>query len=139
MLSLEIPFNICFLIGDKLLKYLSVLALRVYFDYFLNQKVALGKIKTYSQIVINRRSCLEVFSKKNCFWKFHKIYLKIVCWSLFFNKVRENFIKKETPTQIFFCAFHGFFKNTYFVEHPRTAAASASCLGKTWLCLLLTF
>ena len=34
-----------------------------------------------------------------------------------------NFIKKETPVQVFSCEFCEIFKNTYFVEHqPRVAS-----------------
>ena len=28
-----------------------------------------------------------------------------------------NFIKKETPTQVFFCEYHKMFENSFFMEH----------------------
>ena len=34
-----------------------------------------------------------------------------------------NFIKKETPTQVFSCEFCEFFNNTYFIKHLRTAGS----------------
>ena len=45
---------------------------------------------------------------------------KQLCWSLFFNKVAGkacNFIKKETPTQVFSCEYCEIFKKTNFKEH----------------------
>ena len=35
-----------------------------------------------------------------------------------------NFSKKETQTQVFSCEFCEIFKNTFFVEHLRTAASN---------------
>ena len=43
---------------------------------------------------------------------------KHLCNSLFFN----NFIKKETPTLVFFSKFYKIFKNSFFTEHLRTSA-----------------
>ena len=34
-----------------------------------------------------------------------------------------NFIKKETPTQVFFCEYCEVFKSTYFEEHLLTAGS----------------
>ena len=34
-----------------------------------------------------------------------------------------NFIKNETPVHVFSCQFCKIFKNTYFVEHLRTAVS----------------
>ena len=34
-----------------------------------------------------------------------------------------NFIKKETPTQVFSCEYCEIFKNTYFEERLRTAGS----------------
>ena len=36
-------------------------------------------------------------------------------------------IQKETPAQVFYCEFCEFFKNTYLVEHLRTAASRNGC------------
>ena len=33
-----------------------------------------------------------------------------------------NFIKRETPTQVFFCIFCDIFKNNLFTEHLSSAA-----------------
>ena len=41
-----------------------------------------------------------------------------------------NFIKKETPTQVFSCVFHKIFKKTFFYRTPPVAA---SVLGISWL------
>ena len=67
----------------------------------------------------------EVFYKKGILKNFAKILGKHLCRSLFFNKVAggaDNIILKETPAQVFCCEFSENFKNTYFVEHLRTAA-----------------
>ena len=43
-----------------------------------------------------------------------------------FNKVAGlqafSLLKKQTPTQVFFCEYDKIFKNTSFEEHLRTAA-----------------
>ena len=40
-----------------------------------------------------------------------------------FGKFTENnFIKKETPTRMFFCEFYEIFKNTFFTEYIETIA-----------------
>ena len=40
-----------------------------------------------------------------------------MCWSLFFNKVVAlktcNFVKEETPTQVFSCEYREIFKNSF--------------------------
>ena len=40
-------------------------------------------------------------------------------WILLFNKVAGL----ETPTQVFYCEYYEFFKNTYFEECLETAAS----------------
>ena len=43
---------------------------------------------------------------------------KHLCWSLFLIKQQAcNFIKKETPTQVFSCEHYENFKNSFFTEH----------------------
>ena len=42
----------------------------------------------------------------------------------------SNFIKKETPTQVFSCEFYQNFKNTYFEEHLPTAAFYSQVVNK---------
>ena len=67
----------------------------------------------------------EVFCKKGILKNFAKILGKHLCQSLFFNRVAGgagNIILKEPPAQVFSCEFSENFKNTYFVEHLRTAA-----------------
>ena len=46
---------------------------------------------------------------------------KNLCWSVFFKKLQAlgNFIKKETPTQLFSCECCERFKNRLFIEHLR--------------------
>ena len=50
---------------------------------------------------------------------------KHLCWSLFFNNIAGhrpwacNFIKKETPTQVFSCDYYEIFKKFFFMEHLR--------------------
>ena len=40
-------------------------------------------------------------------------------------KMIFNFIKKETPTQVFSCEYYKSFKNTYFEEHLPANASKA--------------
>ena len=47
---------------------------------------------------------------------------KNLCQSVFLIKT-WNFIKTETPWQVFFCEFSKIVKNTYLVEHLRTACS----------------
>ena len=46
-----------------------------------------------------------------------------------------NFIKKETLAQAFSCGFCKIFKNTFFIEHPRTAAPVIMTNGKNVISL----
>ena len=75
----------------------------------------------------------EVFCKKMCSWKFHKIHRKTPVPEAFLNKVAGlrpatflkkrlwpqacNFFKKETMVQVFPCEFCEISKNTLFAEH----------------------
>ena len=71
----------------------------------------------------------EVLCRK-CFLKnFAKFTGKHLCWGFFLNKPEaRKFIKRETPTQGFFCEIRKSFKKTFFYGIPR------------WLLLmLLTF
>ena len=71
----------------------------------------------------------EVLCKKDVLKNFAKFTGKQLCWSLLFNKVAViklqacNFIKKETPTQVFPCEFCEILKNTIFTEHLRETAS----------------
>ena len=58
-------------------------------------------------------------------------FAKFAAKSLFkqtFSSQASNFIKKETPTQVFFCEFYKIFKNTFFTEHLRATAFECSAL-----------
>ena len=72
---------------------------------------------------------LDLFS--NLFFFLYKIVV-IFFANMQNNEQNENnneeaeskpatFLKKETPTQLFFCEFCEISKNTYFVEHLQTA------------------
>ena len=56
-----------------------------------------------------RSSHLRFSVKKGVLKNFTNFTEKHLCWSLFFNK-KENFIKKETLTQLFSCKFFKIFK-----------------------------
>ena len=64
-----------------------------------------------SEIPLKRSSLLEMFRKKDILKNFEKFTGKYLRWSLFFNKVADlelyycNFIKSETPTEMFSCEF----------------------------------
>ena len=60
----------------------------------------------------------EVFYKKAVLKTLLKFTGKYLFHSLFFN----NFIKKETPTLVFFSEFYKIFKNSFITKHLRTAA-----------------
>ena len=67
------------------------------------------------------------FTGKHLFWSLFLTKLQ----ALLFLKPRAcNFIKKETPTQVFFCAICYIFKNTKLEEHLRTSAPAHRTL---WL------
>ena len=62
----------------------------------------------------------EVFCRKMCSWKFHKIHRKTPVPEAFFNRLWPqacNFIKKETLVQVFSCEFCEISKNTFFREY----------------------
>ena len=65
---------------------------------------------------------LPLVLQNRCFYKFPDINQKISVLKSLFNTVRglkaQNFIEKETPTQVFPCEYHKIFKNTCFIEHP---------------------
>ena len=59
---------------------------------------------------------------------------KHLCQSLFFNKVarwglgrRSVTLFKNTLVSVFSCEFCDIFKNTFFIEHVRTAASGLYC------------
>ena len=66
---------------------------------------------------------LEVFCKKRCSQKFRKIHMKTPLseslFNVFCNPEACNFIRKETPTQVFFWEFGEAFSNTFSIKHLR--------------------
>ena len=56
---------------------------------------------------------------KRCSKNFTKFTGKHLCSSLFYN----NFIKKETLAQVFFCEFCEIFKNNFSDKTPLVAAS----------------
>ena len=71
----------------------------------------------------------EVFYKKGDLKYFAKFIGKHLCRSLFLHKVSDlrpvNFIKPETPIQLFSCEFCEIFKNTFLTELLRTSFSKA--------------
>ena len=67
------------------------------------------------------------FTGKHLFWSLFLTKLQVL---LFLKPRACNFIKKETPTQVFFCAICYIFKNTKLEEHLRTSAPAHRTL---WL------
>ena len=66
---------------------------------------------------VNRSSHLRC-SIKNVFLKGFANSQKTTCVGVFLNKVADlacNFIKKETPTQVFYCEFRKNFKSIFYV------------------------
>ena len=60
-------------------------------------------------------------------YKFSDIRKEISVLESLFNKVTVlmacNFIKKETPTQVFSCKYHKLFENSFFYGTPPVAAS----------------
>ena len=52
-----------------------------------------------------------------------KVFLKVSQNQQVNRPQARNFIKKETLTQMFSCEFCQIFKNTFFIEHLRTASS----------------
>ena len=69
-------------------------------------------------------------NKKGVLKKSIKFTGKHLYQSLFFNKVAglRHFIKKETPTQMFFCEFCEIFKSTFFYCAPPVTASMYASL-----------
>ena len=101
-------------------------------------QATLTKITVYIntvQVILNnvqpikmyRSSRPEIFFEKSAHERFATFTRKHLCQILFSNKVAswglQNFIKKETLTQLFSCKFSEFFKNSCFY---RTLLAAAS-------------
>ena len=65
--------------------------------------------------------------QNRCSYKFPNIHKKISVLETIFNKVTGlkacNFIKKETPTQVFSCEYHKMFENICFYGKPPVAAS----------------
>ena len=63
---------------------------------------------------------------KKVFFKISQISQEKTCIGVFLMKLQtwdRQLCQKETPTEVFSYEIWEFFKNTYFEEHPRTAAS----------------
>ena len=61
-------------------------------------------------------------------YRFQEIFIRIKDLQIFRSSHRRcpetcNFIKKETPSQVFSCEFCEISNNTFFTEHLRTTAS----------------
>ena len=77
--------------------------------------------------VLFRSSHRKVFCEKGVLTNFAKFTRKHLCESLFLIKLladTDNFIKKETLAQVFFCEFYKIFKNTFSCRTPPVAASN---------------
>ena len=61
------------------------------------------------------------FMKRGVLRNFAKFTGKHLCQSIFFNKIADvcNFIKKDTPAQVFTCEFCEISKNTFFTSRSN--------------------
>ena len=61
------------------------------------------------------------FMKRGVLRNFAKFTGKNLCQSIVFNKVADvcNFIKKDTPAQVFSCEFCEISKNTFFTSRSN--------------------
>ena len=80
------------------------------FAWVLGTSLKLPHIKCL--LVYQKKQPPEVFCKKRCSQTFRKIYRETLVSGLFFNKAC-NFIKKETLTEVFSCAFCEFSNNIF--------------------------
>ena len=80
----------------------------------------------WQKCALNRSSRSEVFCKKGGLRNFVKFTGKHLCQSLFFNEGPQacNFIKKETPAQMFPCESFETFINNFFTKHLSMTASS---------------
>ena len=79
----------------------------------------------FTKFLEEQKRPVEMLCKK-MFLEFRNISRKTFALESLFNKVVAGscpqdlrFIKKETPTQTFFCEYCGTLKNTYFEEHLK--------------------
>ena len=67
--------------------------------------------------------------QNRCYHKFPDIHKKISVLESLFNKVTGlvscNFIKKETPAQVFSFKYHKMFEKSFLYETPRVAASES--------------
>ena len=85
----------------------------------------------------------EVFYEKRCSQKFNKIHRKHLCQSPFFKPQACNFIKKETPAEVFSREFCEISKNIFFIEHLWATASEylqyVRCRSSVWNFPLVSF
>ena len=77
------------------------------------------RVKVQVKLKMQKQSSGGVFCEKVVLENFPKFTWKHLSQNLFFN----NFIKKETLTQVFPCEFFEISKNTSFYRTPPVAAA----------------
>ena len=67
--------------------------------------------------------------QNRCYHKFPDIHKKISVLESLFNKVTGlvscNFIKKETPAQVFSSKYHEMFEKSFLYGTPRVAASES--------------
>ena len=87
----------------------------------------LAVCKSEKTICLHQKQPPEVFFKKRCSSKFHKIHSKTPVPESFSIKLQAwlpaTLLKKETLAQVFSCEFCEIFKNTFFYRIPPVAAS----------------
>ena len=78
-----------------------------------------------------------MFFKTGGCYKFLNILKKISVLESLFNKVTRlmasNFIKKETPTQVFPCEYHKIFEeNFFYATSPMAASENGGRISKNF-------
>ena len=106
--------------SDQIRRFLSV------FPKFL-KKIVLITFNFFKSFALQRNSRPEVFCEKGVLRNFARFTGKLLCQSVFFNKVAGaaacNFIEKETLAQVFSCEFCEISKNTFSYRMPLVAAS----------------
>ena len=84
-----------------------------------NMHPSKGKV---SYIETRKEATVSGVLQKRWSWKFHQIRRKTIVSESFFNKVADlraaTLLKKDTPTQVFFCESGELFNSTVFKKTP---------------------
>ena len=108
-------------------------------EHLLNLVFSRNANKTHTDQSMLRSSRLEVFCKKGVFRNLTKFTGKLLCQSLFFNKVAGwgcNLIKKETLAQVFFSEFCEISQKNSFYRTSQAAASTLSEMERRCCCVL---